>query len=129
VETALLGYHPSESRAIIEQVKLPNGHHAIVDDAKLLDYVLNPAHPVGRHHAALFQRLLGITRDHYLALKNALLEGATDLEVQPGQPSRYGSKYEMRLSLEGTEGTKVVLAIWLIEAGDDRPRLVTCYVE
>ncbi len=114
---------------MIEWMKLPNGQHAIVDDAKLLDYVLNPAHPVGRHHAVLFQKLVGITRDHYLILKNALLEGARDQEVQPGQPSQYGRKYEMRLQLDGPKGTKVVLAIWLIEAGDDRPRLVTCYVE
>ena len=114
---------------MIEWMKLPNGQHAIVDDAKLLDYVLNPTHPVGRHHAVLFQKLVGITRDQYLILKNALLEGARDLEVQPGQPSEYGRKYEMRLQLDGPKGTKVVLAIWLIEAGDDRPRLVTCYVE
>ncbi|MBN2562143.1 MAG: hypothetical protein JXQ75_14560 [Phycisphaerae bacterium] len=110
-------------------MKLPNGQHAIVDDAKLLDYVLNPAHPVGRHHAALFQRLVGITRDDYLILKNALLEGARNQEVQPGQESQYGRKYEMRLQLGGPKGSRVVLAIWLIEAGDDQPRLVTCYVE
>ena len=110
-------------------MKLPNGDCAIVDDAKLLDYVLNPAHPVGRHHAELFRRLLGITRDHYLILRNALLEGASNQEVQPGQESRYGQKYEMRIPFGGPQGTKVILAVWLIEAGDDRPRLVTCYVE
>ena len=110
-------------------MKLPNGQHAIVEDAKLRDYALNPDHPVGRHHAALFQRLLGITRDDHLVLKNALLDGAADQEVQPGQPSQHGCKYEMRLQLDGPNGPKAVLAIWLIEAGDDRPRLVTCYVE
>ena len=102
-------------------MKLPNGQHAIVEDAKLLDCVLNPAHPVGRHHAVLFQRLLGVTRDRYLVLKNALLEGARIGEVEPGQPSRYGRKYETRRELDGPEGSKAVLAIWLIEAGDDRP--------
>lgn len=110
-------------------MKLPNGRMAVVADSKLLEYVLNPAHPVGRHHAALFEGLMGITRDHYLILKNALLEGARVEEVQPGQASRYGRKFEMRLSMEGPKAARVVLAVWLIERGDDRPRLVTCYVE
>ncbi len=110
-------------------MKLPNGRMAAVDDSKLLEYVLNPSHPVGRHHAALFEGLMGITQDHYLLLKNALLEGAKVQEVQPGQASRYGRKFEKGLSLEGPKAARVVLAVWLIETGDDHPRLVTCYVE
>lgn len=35
----------------------------------------------------------------------------------------------MRVPMTGPRGTKVVLAVWLIETGDDRPRLITCYVE
>ena len=34
---------------------LPAGEQAVVEDAKLLDYVLNPEHPIGRHHAGLFE--------------------------------------------------------------------------
>jgi hypothetical protein len=43
-------------------MRLPNGERVLIEDRKLLDYVLNPLHPVGRHHAALFAQLLGITR-------------------------------------------------------------------
>ena len=110
-------------------MKLPNGHLAIVEDDKLLDYVLDPQHPVGRHHAALFERLLGLTRANLEVLRDALLEAAAQQEVEPGKSSPYGQKFDMRFEMTGSRGAKTVLAVWLIEAGDDRPRLITCYVE
>lgn len=110
-------------------MQLPNGDRAIVDDAKLLEYALNPNHPVGRGHAELFDVLLGITRTNYVVLKNALLEAARGQEVVPGRATPFGRKYDMRVPMSGPRGKKDVLAVWLIETGDDRPRLVTCYVE
>ena len=108
---------------------LPNGAQAVVDDRKLLDYVLNPAHPVGRHHAILFDQLLGITRKNYCVLKDALLQGAKEQEVEAGRPSEHGDKFEMRLELSGMTGVVIVLSVWLVEEGTEYPRLITCYVE
>jgi len=110
-------------------MKLPNGDAAIVEDAKLLEYALNPHHPVGRGHAKLFDLLLGITPANYGILKEALLRAARELGVVPGKQTLFGRKYEMRVPIAGPRGTKVVLAVWLIEAGGDRPRLITCYEE
>jgi hypothetical protein len=110
-------------------MKLPNGARALVEDGKLLDYVLNPLHPVGRHHAALFAQLLGITRSNYMVLKNALLQAAREGIVQRGQASPFGEEYEMAVSVSGPRGTASVLAVWLVETGLDRPRLITCYPE
>jgi hypothetical protein len=110
-------------------MKLPNGDHAIVEDKKLLEYALSPDHPVGRGHAELFEALLSITRDNYGVLKSALLKAATELEATVGQFTAFGKKYEMRIPMVGPRGPKTVLAIWLIENGEDRPRLITCYVE
>jgi hypothetical protein len=31
--------------------------------------------------------------------------------------------------MSGPGGTKIVLAVWLVEPRDPRPRLITCYVE
>jgi len=36
-------------------MKLPNSHLALVEDAKLQEYLLSTTHLVGRHHAALFE--------------------------------------------------------------------------
>ena len=110
-------------------MKLPGGERAIVEDAKLLDYVLNPAHPVGRHHARLFEQLLGIRRENCLVLKRALLDAARERDAEAGQASPYGRKFEMRLPVTGPSGTRTVLAVWLVERHTDRPRLITCFVE
>ena len=83
---------------------LPAGEQAVVEDAKLLDYVLNPEHPVGRHHAGLFERL-------------------------PGRPSPFGEKFEMRCPVRGPLGPRPVLAVWMREEGQASPRLITYYVE
>ena len=110
-------------------MKLPNGRQAIVDAEKLLEYVLNPKHPVGRHHAVLFERLLGITRANHEELRTALLDAAAEQDVQEGKSSSHGRKFEMRFEMSGPREAKTVLAVWLIETGSDRPRLITCYVE
>jgi hypothetical protein len=94
---------------------LPHADQAIVDDAKLLDYVLNPGHPVGRHHAALFETLLGITRLNYLLLKEQLLRAATSVEVEPGKPSAFGEKFVMRFAASGPVGSRVIVAVWMRE--------------
>jgi hypothetical protein len=110
-------------------MKLPNGDRAVVEDAKLLEYALNPHHPVGHAHAELFEKLLGITRTNYAALKDALLRAAGELNVSPGKASPFGRKYEMRVPMTGPRGSKTVMAVWFLETGNERPRLITCYVE
>ena len=108
---------------------LPAAEHVVVEDAKLLDYVLNPEHPIGRHHARLFERLLGITRLNHEVLKRQLLEAAVSTEVLPGKPSPFGQKFEMRVLVRGPLGVRPVLAVWMHEQGQPAPRLITCYVE
>ena len=110
-------------------MKLPHGARAIVEARKLHEYVLNLDHPVGGHHAVLFRDLLGITQANWTVLRDALLQAAQQEEAAPGKASSHGQKWEMRLSLSGPGGTKIVLAVWLVEPSDPRPRLITCYVE
>jgi hypothetical protein len=110
-------------------MKLPNAEQAIVEERKLREYVLNPAHPVGRHHAALFSKLLGIDLGHAGVLKQALLHAARTAEVDQETVTEHGRKCVMRFTMSGTSGDKTVLAVWIIDDGSDQPRLVTCYVE
>lgn len=51
-------------------MKLPNATQAIIDEAKLHDYLLSPAHPVGRFKSAFF-RSLGYTQDNRITLEAA----------------------------------------------------------
>ena len=110
-------------------MKLPHGDRALVEDAKLRDYVLNPRHPIGRHHAALFERLLGIHLGNAEILKDALLRAAVDEDVTHEVVTPYGRKFEMPFLLPGPVGARRVLSVWIVDQGRDRPRLVTCYVE
>jgi len=110
-------------------MKLPNGERALVEDEKLLGYVLNQAHPVGRHHALLFWKLLGIGVANVHLLKQSLESAAKDCDVFRVRQAPYGDKYEMRFEMEGPGGRRMVRAVWIRESGQDKPRLVTCFVE
>lgn len=110
-------------------MKMPHGDQALVEDAKLREYVLNPLHPIGKHHAVLFERLLGIERGNAGILKEALLSAAANEDVTREGVTPYGRKFEIRFSLSGPRGAKRVVSVWIVEEGNDRPRLVTCYVE
>lgn len=112
------------------RMKLLNGERALVEDEKLLGYVLNQSHPVGRHHALLFQKLLGIgiVGNAYL-LRQALESAAKNCDVWRVRQTPYGDKYEMRLELAGPGGRRMVRAVWIKESNQHTPRLVTCFVE
>jgi hypothetical protein len=62
-------------------------------------------------------------------VKEQLLHAAMSVEVEPGRPSSFGEKVEMRCPVRGPLGTRPVLAVWMREEGQAPPRLITCYVE
>jgi len=51
---------------------LPNAHRALIDPAKLRDYLLSQLHPVGRFKAAFFIAL-GYSTDQWEVLRDDLL--------------------------------------------------------
>lgn len=110
-------------------MRLPNGDAAVVEERKLRDYVLNVAHPVGRHHAALFRELLGIGVSNVELLRTALLNAAATEPVTREVRTPHGVKYEMRFECHGMKATQIVRAVWIINERETRPRLVTCFVE
>ena len=82
-------------------VKLRNAHLAIVDRSKVLDYLLNEAHPDNGGKAGFFG-LLGYSREDPERLMQALRQT---------QESRQWS----------------IRTVWIIDRGEDAPRLVTAY--
>jgi hypothetical protein len=106
---------------------LPNAEHAVIDPAKLREYLLSPTHPVGRFKAAFFsalgyeaaawQRLESDLRSQHLS------QPARELEATP-----YGRKFVVRGSLEGPSGkAELVTSVWIVLAAEDFPRIVTAY--
>ena len=109
-------------------MKLPNGDRAVVEDAKLFDYCLNPTHPRGRHKARVFESVLGITRLHTAVLRHALLAAAAHGDAVEGESDPYGQRFVIDFDLAGPAGNGRIRSAWIIRAGEDYPRLVTCYV-
>ncbi len=107
---------------------VPNADRAFVDDAKLLSYCLDPLHLRGRNKARRFEERLGIDRRNMLVLKNALLLAVTSNEPTLGKSDAFGQRYIVDFELVGPGGRGTVRSAWITLAGEDFPRLTTCYV-
>jgi hypothetical protein len=108
-------------------LKLPNWQNAVVDPAKVRDYLLSTSHPVGRFKAAFFNAL-GYTDTNWTVLHRDLLALAALDAAVPGQPAEFGAKYEVHATLVGPSGrTATVVTAWIVRAGEDVPRFITAY--
>lgn len=107
-------------------MKLPSAHRAIVEPAKVRDYLLAPGHPVGQAKARFFAAL-GFRQAEWPALREALLAHAGG-EAEPAGGGPHGRKYAVRGILRGPAGREAsVVSVWIVLAGDEVPRLVTAY--
>ncbi len=108
-------------------MRLPNADHAIVEDAKVRDYLLSSSHPVGRFKSVFFIAL-GFSSERWLLLRDALLHQARTGDTAPGQPSPFGLKFEIRAILTGPSGRQAsVVTVWMVSNGQDFPHFVTAY--
>ena len=84
-------------------------------------------HPYGRHKARFFLSF-GFTHDSWQELDKALRAHAEDNEVTLSQDTPFGVRYNIEGRIKTPDGRNpVVRVIWFIEAGDNRPSLVTAY--
>lgn len=84
-------------------MRLPNADRAVVDDAKVRDYLLSSAYPVGRFKSVFFVAL-GFSADRWELLRDALLELVPVGDTTPAQASPFGLKFEIRATLRGPTG-------------------------
>jgi hypothetical protein len=110
-------------------VELPGAATAIVDPAKVRDYLLSSDHPVG-HAKARFFTALGFTQENWPQLRDALLRLAFEADAQPEPESPFGQKYVLRGIIQGpgpTAGRATVETVWIVLNGETVPRFVTAY--
>ncbi len=108
-------------------MKLPNAERAIVDGAKVSDYLLNVAHPDNGGKARFFTHL-GFARSDPATLEAALRALAVAEDVGRQADSPHGRKFVIDGAIQGPNGrSAVVRTIWIIDAGQGVPRLVTAY--
>lgn len=109
-------------------MKLPNGDRAVVAIEKLRDYCLDPAHPRGRHKARVFAVALGWSADDAGQLRDLLLLAARDKEAVESEKDEYGQRYVLDLEAPGLRGPVLIRSFWIVLAGENVPRLASCFV-
>jgi Domain of unknown function (DUF6883) len=107
-------------------MKLPNRENAVVEDEKILDYLISEAHPIGRFKAKVFRRL-GFDETNVDLFRKCLKSIANAEEIISTRNTKHGVKYGVVGLLSGPTGQTMVLTVWIIENDTEIPRLVTAY--
>jgi Domain of unknown function (DUF6883) len=106
---------------------LPNADRAVIDPAKIRDYLLAPAHPVGRFKARFFVSL-GYAPDQWERLQDHILAIARSGAISAETATTYGRKFEVDGILTAPSGlSATVRTVWIIRVEEDFPRLVTVF--
>ena len=84
-------------------MKLPNAHLAIVEEQKVIGYLLNPAHRYGASKAQFFLQF-GFRLDAWEALARALREHGQQCEVSRERETGFGPRYDVDGPLETPDG-------------------------
>jgi hypothetical protein len=107
-------------------VNVPSYESAVVDRRKVVEYLLNAAHPENGGKAAFFAALdftVADVEELILALRT-LASG----EVTSHSASQHGDKYVVDGVLTSRTGrTGAIRTVWIIDGGTRAPRLVTAY--
>jgi uncharacterized protein DUF6883 len=108
-------------------VRLPRAEKAVIDPAKLRDYVLSPQHPVGRFKATFFAQL-GYSTTNWVRLDLELRRLAMEGTAELAERNSFGQKYVVRGRIVGQAGrTANVVSVWIILNDEDIPRFVTVF--
>ena len=107
-------------------MKIPGAERAILDEAKVRDYLISTEHRVGSAKARFFAQL-GFDHRNWTVLRDALHRFAQG-DAQLGAATRFGQKYVVLGTIQGSSGRAAPLVVvWIILTGDDFPRFVTAY--
>ena len=108
-------------------MRLPNAENAIIDDAKVRDYLLSTEHLVGRFKARVF-RAAGYERDGWQRLRDDLLDLARTIDVTRSVADEFGQRFVGTGQLPALRGSPLpVITVWLIPSEGAAPRLLTAY--
>jgi hypothetical protein len=106
-------------------MKLPNLEHALVEEAKIIAYILSEENSGGK---AAFFMAVGFTTTHWETLRDALIQHASAHEVKRTAETLHGVKYIIEGEMQTPDGRLPQLrSVWIVDTGKDVPRLVPAY--
>jgi hypothetical protein len=107
--------------------QLPNVGNAVLDDAKITQYLLNDAHPQNQGKAKFFM-LFGFTLANWQELRKALLDHPHTNVVVSQTTFQYGGMYEVSCSIASPDGRNpCIRSFWAIEPPRTDPKFITAY--
>jgi hypothetical protein len=105
--------------------RLPNAAQAIVDPAKISNYLMQTSPRRVNDKSGFFGRF-GFRRQAPGPLVDAILRHAQDHDVTSTRITPYGTIFEVEGPLRTPDGRNPqVLVVWIIRSGETLPRLVT----
>ncbi len=108
-------------------MRLPHVDLAVVEQAKICDYLLNPAHRYGAGKARFFAQF-GFRAEAWEELALALREHGRQNEVGRVRQTGFGPRYEVEGELTAPDGRRPrVCTVWQVDEGQTAPRLITAY--
>lgn len=107
---------------------LLNAKHAYIPDEKLYDYALSETHPVGKHKAIVFRKVLGLTIEDAEFLRQVILEKVLVQEAVYEKTTHFGELYTVDFLLEMKERSAIIRTAWIILKEENIPRLTSCYI-
>ena len=113
---------------MIHHMGLPNAYQAEVDLRKLSEYCLSPTHPVGKHKAVVFRAALGLTANDAPMLRERILRAAMEEQAVFERADEFGDRYRLDFEAVTMSGSALVRSAWIIRAGENFPRLTTCFL-
>lgn len=106
---------------------IQNPNQAIIDPAKVRDYLLSPSHEIGRYKAVVFQAM-GYSHESWELLDADLRQQHLVLEPIRSSNHPFGRIYEILGDIAGPSGKIVsIQSVWIVLEGEERPRFVTAY--
>ncbi|HEY4234316.1 MAG TPA: hypothetical protein VGM76_12870 [Lacipirellulaceae bacterium] len=110
-------------------MKLPNADRAIIDAAKIRDYLLDVDHPYGGSKARLLVSL-GYSAASWQQLEHDIRAAHLPENVVATINTLWGKRYEIVAPIAGPSGDSLMFrSVWQIDLGTDAPRLITMYPE
>jgi len=109
-------------------MNLPNADQAVVERAKIADYLLNPAHRYGASKAQFFAEL-GFRVEKWERLAEALREHGRTQAVARKRETGFGPRYVVEGELNTpTRRRPRLRTVWQMDEGAVAPRLISAYL-
>ncbi len=108
-------------------MKLPNADLVLVEEEKVVGYLLNYPHRYGASKARFFGDF-GFSAENWQVLAEALRAHGRAHEVPKTKETPFGPRYEVEGRLDSPDGRQPRLrTVWQLDAGQIAPRLITAY--